>query len=395
MLELSYRVKKVSPSATLSIATRAKELKAGGADIIPLAAGEPDLSPAYEMTEEAIQAIRDGNTHYTPVPGLPELRTLVAEKLTHENKIETAMQNVVITNGAKFALYNALQALVNPDEEVLLVAPYWVSYVEEIKLAGGIPKIIETTEEDGFKLDPDELEKHITSRVKGIILNYPSNPAGITYTEEELRAIGEICVKKDIFIIADEIYEYFSYDQEFVSIASLSKKIADQTLTINGFSKSYAVPGWRVGYAAGPVDIIKAMSSVQSHAASNTNTIAQKACIAGMKHGRKAVEKMVAEFLERRDYIVEALNSLHGFRCQKPSGAFYVFPNVQYYLGNEVGGRVPTNTHEFVEAILEKANVSLVPGSAFGAEGYVRLSYTQPINRLQEAVKRINSVLEK
>lgn len=394
-MELSYRAKKITPSATLAIGAKAKEMIKDGIDVISLAAGEPDLAPPYELKEAALVAVREGHSGYTAAAGLPELRDLVAEKMINVNNVEAKRENVIITHGAKFALYNALQCLLNPDDEVLLIAPYWVSYIEQIKLAGGIAKIINTTEDEGFKIDVNDFESMITSRVKGVILNYPSNPTGITYTEEELRIIGEIAVKKDIFIISDEIYEYFSYEQKHVSIASLSPKIAKQVITINGFSKSYSIPGWRVGYTVANSELIKAMIALQSHAASNPNTIAQIACIAALKESGKYAQKMAEEFKERRDYFVEALNSLHGIRCQQPDGAFYVFPNVQYYLGNEVGGIVPTNTLEFAKALLEKARVSCIPGSAFGREGYVRLSYTQPIDKLKEAIQRMESVLGK
>ncbi len=396
MLEMSYAVKKISPSETLAVAARSKALIAEGIDVISLAAGEPDLAPGPELTEAAINAVRDGNYKYAPVAGIPKLRDLVAQKLTEVNKIPTQSGAVIITPGAKFGIYAALRTLLNHDDEVLLFAPYWVSYVEQIQLAGGIAKVIPTSEDDGFKPDLDELEKHLTSRVRGIILNYPSNPTGATFTPEELRRIGELAVKKNLFIISDEIYEYFSFDQAHVSIASLSPRIAEQTITINGFSKAFSIPGWRVGYASGNPDIIKGMINLQSHSASNVNTIAQLGCIAAIQQEpNRTLVRMVEEFKERREYIVEALNKIHGFRCQKPEGAFYVFPNIQYYLGNTVGGIVPNNSAEFVESVLNKAHVSMVAGSAFGMEGYVRMSFTQPIERLQEAVKRLTGVLEK
>ena len=395
MPDLAHRVRSISASETLAIAAKAKALKKQGVDVISLAAGEPDWDMPYEAREAALTAVREGNTRYTAASGLPELKEAVAEKLTAENKIETVASNVIITTGAKYALFSVIQALVNPDDEVILIAPYWVSYIEMVKMAGGVPKIIHTSEDDGFKLDIDELEGFITSRVKGIILNYPSNPSGVTYTPEELRRIGEIAVKKDIFILSDEIYEYFSYDQPHTSIASLSKKIADQTITINGFSKSYAIPGWRVGYATGPADIINAMNNIQSHSTSNPNTIAQIAMLTALKESRKWIDKMIAEFKERREFMVDALNGLHGFRCLKPEGAFYVFPNIQYYLGNEVGGEVPTDTVGFSNILMDKAHVSVVPGSSFGLQGHVRISYCESIPRLKEAIARIDSILEK
>lgn len=395
MFELANRVKKLEPSATLTIASKAKEMIKSGIDVISLAAGEPDWDPPSEAKDAAIDAITKGNAHYTDNSGLLDLKKLIVKKLKEENNIETDTKNIIVTDGAKYGLYLALQALINEGDEVLIVAPYWVSYYEQIRLAGGVPKVINTSEDEGFKINVEDLEKLITARVKGIMLNYPSNPTGVSYSQEELLHIGELCVKKDIFIISDEIYEYFNYSGKHISIAGLSPKIAANTITINGFSKAYSIPGWRVGYAAAREEIIKKMDEIQSHSTSNPNTIAQMACIAALKDSKYYVNKMVAEFRERRDFIVGALNKIHGIRCQNPDGAFYVFPNIQYYLAKEVGGQVPTNSIDFSRILLEKAHVSVVPGSAFGMEGYVRLSYTQPISRLEEAVKRINSVLEK
>ncbi len=395
MIEFANRVKKLEASATLTIAAKAKEMIKNGIDVISLAAGEPDWDPPYEAKEASMTAVRDGNGHYTENSGMPELKKLVAQKLSTENNLELNEKNIIITDGAKFGIYLTLQALINEGDEVIVISPYWVSYVEQIKLAGGIPRIINATEDEGFKIDTEDLERHITSRVRGIILNYPSNPTGVLYSEEELRFIGELAVKKDIFIISDEIYEYFNYTGKHVSIASLSPKIFNNIITINGFSKAYSIPGWRVGYAAAREDLIKKLDEIQSHSTSNPNNIAQLACIACLKESGNYTAKMVSEFKERRDYIVNALNSIHGFRCQNPDGAFYVFPNIQYYLAKEVGGQVPTNSIEFSRILLEKAHISVVPGSAFGLEGYIRLSFTQPVSRLQEAVKRILSILDK
>lgn len=395
MIEFANRVKKLQTSATLSISAKAKEMQKNGMDVISLAAGEPDWEPPYEAKEASITAVRDGNAHYTENSGLLELRQLTAKKLKEENNLNVESKNIIITDGAKFGLYLILQALINDGDEVLLPSPYWVSYVEQIRLAGGIPKIINTTEDEGFKIDIDTLEKLITSRVKGIILNYPSNPTGVTYSENELRFIGELALKKDIFVITDEIYECFNYTQKHISLASLSPKFFNNVITVNGFSKAYSIPGWRIGYVAANEDIIKKLDEIQSHSTSNPNTIAQYACIACLKEAKNYTGKMVAEFRERRDYLVGALNAIHGFRCQNPDGAFYVFPNIQYYLAKEVGGQVPTNSIEFSKILLEKAQVSVVPGSAFGLEGYIRLSYTQPLKRLMEAVKRIISILDK
>lgn len=396
MFEFADRVKNLEPSATLTIASKAKEMIKSGIDVISLAAGEPDWDPPFEAKEAAIAAVRDNNAHYTENSGLLDLKKLIVKKLDEENNLKVDNKNIIVTTGAKYAIYLALQALINEGDEVIVLDPYWVSYYEQIRLAGGIPKVIQTAEDDNFKVDVKELEKHISSRVRGIILNYPSNPTGVSYTPQELGVIGDLAVKKGLFVISDEIYEYFNYTgQKHVSLASLSPKVFDHVITVNGFSKAYSIPGWRVGYVAAREDIVKKMDEIQSHSTSNPNTIAQMACIASLKGSRSYVEKMVAEFKERRDYLVKALNGLHGFRCQNPDGAFYVFPNIQYYLGKEVGGQVPTNSIEFSRIVLEKAHVSVVPGSAFGKEGYIRLSYTQPVSRLEEAVRRIHSILEK
>ena len=395
MPDLSYRMKKLDLTTGSSYAERAKEMIRQGTDVVNLAGLEPDYELSYEARESAISAVRDGHTGYSSVQGLSELREAVAHKLKTDNKIEASMESVVITTGSKFSVFAALQALINPDDEVLLIAPYWSEYAAQIKLAGGVPKIIQTTEDDGFKADIDEIEKYFTSRVKGIILNSPNNPTGMSYTEEELRAIGEIAVKKDVFIISDEIFEYFSYDKPHISIASISKKIAEQTVTIGGFSKSHSIPGWRVGYLQGSPDVVKAISMIQQLSTLHPNNIAQMAALSSLKDSRKYLDKMVQEFKERRDYLVGALNALHGFRCQTPDGGFCLYPNVQYYLGNEVGGTVPNNTTQFAEVLLNKAKVAVAPGNLFGLEGFVRMSLCQPMSRLQEAVARINSVLEK
>ncbi len=394
MIEFANRVRKLEASATLTLASKSKEMIRNGIDVISLAAGEPDWDPPFEAKEAAIEAVQNGNAHYTDNSGLLELKELIVKKLKTENNISLDTRNIIVTVGAKFALYSAMQTLLDEGDEVLVPVPYWVSYVEQIKLAGGIPKLIPGYEDDNFKIDVAELENHITSRVKGIIINSPSNPAGVLYTAEELKTIGEIAVKRGIFIISDEIYEYFNYNGAHTSMASLSPEICANTITINGFSKAYSMPGWRVGYAAAGGEIIKKMDELQSHSTSNPNTIAQFSCISCLKNSRSYVEKMVSEFRERRDFIVNSLNSIHGVRCLSPDGAFYVFPNIQYYLAKEVGDSVPTTSAEFSTLLLQKAHVSVVPGSAFGLEGHVRISYTQPVSRLQEAVKRIRQLLD-
>ncbi len=394
MLDFAKRVKKLEPSATLTISQKSKELKAQGIDVISLAAGEPDWNPPEEMKDASINAIRDGNAHYTENSGMKALKSLIVEKLKKDNGLDLSEKNILVTTGAKYGLYLTMQALVDEGDEVIVFAPYWVSYIEQIKLAGGFPKIVNTLEEDGFHIDIESLEKQINSRVKGIILNYPSNPTGVTFSVDELKSILTIAEKKNLFIISDEIYEYFIYEGKHTSIASLGTKFSDNVILINGFSKAYSIPGWRVGYVVANEEVIKKLDEIQSHSTSNPNNIAQFACIEGLKSCDYFVKKMVLEYKERRDYMVEALNSIHGIRCFKPEGAFYLFPNIQYYLGKEIAGRVPNNSQEFCEIILEKANIAAVPGSAFGMEGYIRLSYTQPLSRLGEAIKRLKAILD-
>ncbi|MEJ5283587.1 MAG: pyridoxal phosphate-dependent aminotransferase [Brevinematia bacterium] len=394
MLDFAKRVKKLEPSATLAISQKSKELKASGIDVISLAAGEPDWNPPEEMKDASINAIRDGNAHYTENSGMKTLKSLIVEKLKKDNDITVTEKNILITTGAKYGLYLTMQALVDEGDEVIVFAPYWVSYIEQIKLAGGIPKIIITSEEEGFQIDVENLENQISSRVKGIILNYPSNPTGVSFSPEELKSILNLAERKNLFIISDEIYEYFNYEGKHTSIAALNSKFSENVILINGFSKSYSIPGWRVGYVVASEEIIKKLDEIQSHSTSNPNNIAQFACIEALKSCDYFVKKMVAEYKERRDYMVDALNSIHGIRCLKPEGAFYLFPNIQYYLGKEIAGKVPNNSQEFCEIILEKANIAMVPGSAFGMDGYVRLSYTQPLSRLQEAIKRLKSILD-
>ncbi len=394
MLNFSRRVKNLTVSATLAMAAKAKALKAQGIDIISLAAGEPDWNPPEEMKEASINAIRDGNAHYTENSGMLALKKLIVEKLAKENNLQVTEKNIIITAGAKYGLYLIMQALVDEGDEVIVFSPYWVSYVEQIKLAGGVPKIIRTEEDDGFQINIEDLEKKITSKVRGIILNYPSNPTGVTFNSDEIKAIAEIAMKKNIFVISDEIYEYFSYENRHTSILSLSPKYLENVIMVNGFSKSFAIPGWRVGYVVANEEIIKKLDEIQSHSTSNPNNIAQIGCIEAMKSCEYYIKKMVDEYRERRDFMVEALNSIHGIRCIKPRGAFYLFPNIQYYLGKEVAGVVPNDSIEFAETLLEKAHISVVPGSAFGMDGYIRVSYAESMARLQEAIKRLKSVLD-
>jgi len=393
---LSKKALSISPSSTLAIDAKAKRMKAEGIDIIGFGAGEPDFDTPDHIKQAAIKAINDGFTKYTPASGTLDLKKAICEKFKKENGLDYTPANIVISNGAKHSLVNAFQAICNPGDEVIVPAPYWVSYPEMIKLADGVPVILNTTEEDNFKFTIDKLEAAITDKTKAIVINSPSNPTGMVYSEEELRAIAEIAVKKNIFIISDEIYEKLIYDgYKHISIASFDEKIKDLTIIINGMSKTYSMTGWRIGYSASNAEIAKIMGNVQSHATSNPNSIAQKAAEAALTGPQDAVEMMKAEFVKRRDYMVDRINKIEGLSCIKPNGAFYVMMNISKLIGKVIDGVVIKGSDDFADLLLEKANVALVPGSGFGTDIHVRLSYATSMENIKEGLNRIEKFLTK
>ena len=391
-MNLADRVKTLTPSSTLAISAKAKELKKQGHDVIGLGVGEPDFNTPEYIIKAAEQAMHNGMTKYTPSGGIPELKEAIINKFKEDNELSYSSDEIIVTTGAKHALYTLFQVLVNEGDEVVIPAPYWVSYPEQVKLAGGKPVIVEALEENNFKVTPEQLEKVITEKTKTLVINSPSNPTGMMYNQEELAKLGEICVKHNIFIVSDEIYEKLIYtNDKHVSIAQLSDKLKEQTVVINGVSKSHAMTGWRIGYAAGSAQIIKAMTNLASQSTSNPTSIAQYAALAAYEQTEtKAMEDMKKVFSERLDLFYDLLIDIPGISCVKPNGAFYLFPNVKEAV--RLNGF--DNVDAWVTALLEEENVALVPGSGFGAPDNVRLSYATSSELLQEAGKRIKRFVE-
>ena len=394
MVKLAERVMKISPSLTLAIDAKAKQMKAEGIRVFNFGVGEPDFDTPEHIKQAAIDAINKGMTKYTPAAGTLELKQAVVDKFKRENGLNYDISQIVISCGAKHSLYNAFQVLVEDGDEVILPAPFWVSHLEQIKIAGAEPVIVMTEEKNGFKMTPEQLEKAITSKTKAVLLNSPSNPTGSVYTKEELEALAEVILKHNIIVISDEIYEKLIYDGlEHVSIASLSDELKERTVVINGVSKAYAMTGWRIGYAAAPVEIAKKMASLQSHATSNPTSIAQAASVAALNGDQKPVEDMKREFVKRRDYMLNRLLNIDGITCPKPGGAFYLFPNVSAYFGKAYKGKQINNATDLATLLLDKVQVAVVPGVAFGSDNFVRLSYATSIEVIAEAMDRIESVL--
>jgi len=394
---ISNRVKSINPSQTLAITAQALKMKREGKKVISFAAGEPDFDTPKNIKEEAIAAIKQGFTHYTDNSGIIELKEAVIGKLKKDNKVEYKPAEIIISNGAKQCLFNALLTVCNPEDEVLLPTPYWVSYTEQIKFAQAVPIFINTYQEDAFKLSATQVEEKISSKTKLLILNSPNNPTGAVYEVEELKKIAQLLVKYDIYCIGDEIYEKLIYDEaEHFTIASLSNEVKAKTIIMNGVSKSYAMTGWRIGYAAGPEDIISGMGKIQGHSTSNPNSIAQKASVEALNGRQETIEEMRREFDQRRKYMVEKLNQIKGVSCLKPSGAFYAFPNVSKILekGVKYNGKRIINSFDLADFILKEAEVALIPGSAFEAEGYLRLSYATSMEDVKEGLDRIENILK-
>ncbi|MEW6243309.1 MAG: pyridoxal phosphate-dependent aminotransferase [Bacillota bacterium] len=391
---LSRRARNISPSPTLSIDAKAQEMKRQGIDVITFGVGEPDFDTPEHIKEAGIAAIRAGFTKYTPSNGIVDLKEAIAEKLRIENGLDYKPGCILVSMGAKHSLYNAILTLVDDGDEVIVPAPYWVSYTEQVKLAGGIPVIVPTEEQHDFKLTRSQLEGAVTKRTKLLILNSPNNPTGAVYTKEELEAIAGVCEQHGIYVISDEIYEKLIYDgARHVSIASLGPEIKKLTVTINGVSKAFAMTGWRIGYAAAEKEIIEAMGALQSHATSSAASMCQKASVKALTGPDDAVVAMVREFAARRDYIVERLNSIQGVTARRPQGAFYVFPNITGLYGRVVGGRYISDDTTLAEALLEVAEVAVVPGVAFGWPGNLRFSYATSMEKIKSGLDRIEAVL--
>lgn len=394
-MKLAERAKNISPSPTLSIDAQAKKMIAEGIKVINFGAGEPDFGTPENIKQAGVKAIENDMTRYTPVAGIEPLRRAIVKKLAEDNGLDYEPGQIVVSAGAKHSLYNAFQVLCQEGDEVILPAPYWVSYLEQIKLSGARPVIVSTRVENNFKLTPDELQGAITPNTRLIVLNSPSNPTGAVYTRDELAALGEILEKNQIAIISDEIYEKLIYDGlEHVSIAALSPGLKELTVVINGVSKSYAMTGWRIGYAAAPAPVAKAMADLQSHSTSNPTSIAQAASVEALEGTQEPVRQMVAEFVKRRDYMVERLNAIPGVNCNRPGGAFYVFPEIKPLLGKSYEDVIINSASDLAKVLLEKAHVAIVPGIAFGDDTCFRLSYATSMDNIREGLDRIEKVLQ-
>ncbi|MCL2390790.1 MAG: pyridoxal phosphate-dependent aminotransferase [Endomicrobia bacterium] len=393
---LSKRVQSVKPSPTLAIDAKAKSLQQQGVDVISFGTGEPDFDTPSNIKSAAIEAINKGFTKYCPVGGTPDLKKAIIDKLKKENNIEYSAEEIIVSCGAKHSIYNVFQAIFNDGDEVIIPAPYWVSYPDMAILAGAVPVIINTDDKKGFKIEPESVKKVITPKTKAIVINSPSNPTGVTYSLEELSSIVKVCVENNILIISDEIYEKLVYDNfKFYSTAAVSPEAKKLTVVINGVSKAFAMTGWRIGYAAGSKDIISAMTKIQSQSTSNPTSISLKAAVEALNGPQDDVEIMRKEFEKRRDYIVERLNKIEGITCLKPNGAFYVFPNVSKLIGKTLGGKVINNDMDLTDYLLEKAEIAVVPGSSFGAEGYLRLSYATSMELIKKGIDRLEKAISK
>ena len=394
-MQLARRVKEIKPSPTLAVDAKAKALLAQGIDVVGFGAGEPDFDTPDNIKEAAIKAIKAGFTKYTPAGGTEELKKAVCQKFQKDNNLDYAPPEILISCGAKHSLYNICQALFEEGDEVLIPAPYWVSYPDMVMLAGGTPVIIKTTEKTGFRMTAQDLEKAITPKTKALILNSPSNPTGASYSKEDLTAIARVVLKKGIIVISDEIYEKLIYDGfQFSSIASCDPALKPQTLVVNGVSKSYSMTGWRIGYAAGPKDVISAMTNIQSQSTSNPTSIAQKASLEALNGPQDFIPMMVKEFDRRRTYMVDRLNAMPGVSCFKPSGAFYAFPNVSGVYGRKAGSLTIADSSTFTQYLLESVNVAVVPGVAFGADENIRLSYATSFANIEKGLDRIQKAIE-
>lgn len=394
IMKVSKRAQAVAPSATLAVTARAKELKAQGINVIGFGAGEPDFDTPEFIKEAAIAALKAGRTKYTPASGTLELKKAIAEKLKRENGLEYAPEQIIVNIGAKHSVYNAMQAVLDPGDVVILPTPYWVTYIEAIKLAGAKVKLVKTNRKTSYKITPEQLKRAIGPKTRMLVLNSPNNPGGFTYTPDELAALAKTLEGTDVAVMSDEIYERLIYgDTKFVSFASLSKDAYERTLTINGFSKTYAMTGWRLGYTAGAVDVIKAMGRLQDHSTSNPVTFAQDAAIAALKDPNNEVEKMRVEFEKRAQYMVEHLNSIKGVKCTQPTGAFYCFPDVSAHYGKTKGGIELKSSMDFAKALLEQVNVAVVPGLPFGCDKNVRLSFAASMQNIIEGLDRLKNWL--
>lgn len=378
----------------MAVTTKAKEMKAQGIDVLSFAAGEPDFDTPDYIKQAAIEAIKAGKTKYTATPGIPALRKAIADKLKKENGLDYSPEQVIVNLGAKHTVYEAMQAVLDEGDEVILPCPYWVTYPETIKLAGASTIAVETDRDNSYKMTPRQLKNVLTKKTAMLVLNSPNNPGGFSYTPDELAALAKVLEGTNVIVLSDEIYERLVYgDTKFVSFASLSKDAFARTITINGFSKAFSMTGWRLGYAAGPIEVIKAMSKLQSHMTQNAVAFAQEAAVAALNDSHGEVEKMRQKFEERGKYMSERLNNIDGFYCPQPTGAFYCFPDVSKYYGRTIGGVKINGSLDFAKALLEQANVAVVPGEAFGCDKNIRLSFACSKEQIEKGIDRLEKWL--
>jgi len=390
---VSNTLKRIKPSPTIAVTQKARELKASGKDIIGLGAGEPDFDTPENIKQAAIKAIKDGDTKYTAVDGTPALKNAIINKFKRENNLEYQINQITVGAGGKHVIYNAMVATLNEGDEVIVPAPYWVSYPDIVLLAGGTPIILECTEKQGFKINPLELEKMITKKTKWIILNSPSNPTGACYSEKDIREIAKVLEKHPhVNILSDDIYEHVTYENfKFFTIAQI-ESLKDRVLTMNGVSKAYSMTGWRIGYAAGPKEIIKAIAKIQSQSTTNPSSISQAAAVEALNGTQDFIKERANSFQERRNFVVKALNEIDGIECLNPDGAFYVFPSCKGLIGKkDTNGNELKMDTDFVQSLLENSGVAVVQGSAFGLEGFFRISYATSMENLKKALEKISS----
>ena len=390
---VSNNLKRIKPSPTIAVTQKARELKASGKDIIGLGAGEPDFDTPDNIKEAAIKAIKDGDTKYTAVDGTPALKDAIIKKFKRENNLDYQVDEITVGTGGKQVIYNAMMATLNEGDEVVVPAPYWVSYPDIVLLAGGIPIVLECNEKQGFKIDPKELEKSITKKTKWIILNSPSNPTGACYSEKDINEIAKVLKKNPhVYILSDDIYEHVIYEGfKFFTIAQIDS-LKNRVLTMNGVSKAYSMTGWRIGYAAGPKEIIKAIAKIQSQSTTNPSSISQAAAVEALNGVQNFIKERAISFQKRRDFVVKALNEIEGIECLNPDGAFYVFPSCKGLIGKkDINGNEIKKDSDFVQSLLENNGIAVVQGSAFGLEGFFRISYATSMENLQKALEKISS----
>lgn len=393
-MKVSQRAQAVPPSATIAVTSRAKAMKAEGIDVVSFGAGEPDFDTPEFIKQAAVEALKKGQTKYTPAAGIPDLRKAIAAKLKRENNLDYTFEQVVVNLGAKHSVYMAMQVALDPGDEVILPTPYWVTYPETVKLAGARAVVIQTTAESGYKLTAKQLKDNLTDKTAMLVLNSPNNPGGFCYSPDELKALADVLEGTKVMVLSDEIYERLIFGQtRFVSFASLSQDAYNRTITINGLSKSFSMTGWRLGYTAGPLEFIKAMSRMQDHVTSNPVTFTQYAAIAALNDASGAVETMRVEFEKRGRYMADRLNAIPGVKCLEPEGAFYCFPDVSGHYGRTIGGAKIENSMDFAKALLEQAQVALVPGDPFGCPNNVRLSFACSKEQIQKGIDRIQEWL--